>query len=168
MPEKNSAAASAANSYTHYDKLVTPDENIELPNSILKWYNLAKSDAAVPTEIKDLAHSFLMKESDGENLKDFGELGFVILHRCGENFYFLLVSTWRNGNELWESVYAKDGEKDNDFKPFLFETLHRGTFCIWELAVVYHEKNAWRNYLLSARDDEADAKYLQDQYRGEA
>ena len=39
-----------------------------------------------------------------------GELGFVILHRCGEDFYFLLISTWRNENELWETVWAKAGE----------------------------------------------------------
>ena len=39
-----------------------------------------------------------------------GELGFVVLHRCGESFYFLLVCTWRNENELWETVWAKDGD----------------------------------------------------------
>lgn len=38
-----------------------------------------------------------------------GDLGFAILHRCGESFYFLLVSTWGNDNELWETVaYLQD------------------------------------------------------------
>ena len=44
-------------------------------------------------------------------LGDLGELGFVVLHRCGESFYFLLVCTWRNENELWETVWAKDGDE---------------------------------------------------------
>ena len=43
------------------------------------------------------------------DLGRLGELGFVVLHRCGEDFYFLLVCTWRNENELWETVWAKDG-----------------------------------------------------------
>ena len=34
-----------------------------------------------------------------------------ILHRCGEDFYFLLVCTWRNENELWETVWAKNGDE---------------------------------------------------------
>jgi len=37
-------------------------------------------------------------------------LGFVILHRCEEDFYFLIVCTWRNSNELWQTVLYKDGE----------------------------------------------------------
>lgn len=149
------------NSYQHYDKFVEPDNQIVLQNSVLKWYNIAKKDEPVPAEINDLARNFLEKESS----QDLGELGFVILHRCGKDFYFLLVSTWRNGNELWESVYAKDGEKDKDFAPFTFETHHRGTYCIWELAAVWHERNAFRSFVLGEISKE---NYLQNLYRGEA
>lgn len=152
------------NSYQHYDKFVEPNERIILPNSVLKWYNIAKKEEPVPPEINDLARKFLEKESS----QDLGEYGFVILHRCGKDFYFLLVSSWKNGNELWESVCAKDGEKDKDFKPFTFATHHRGTFCIWELAAVWHERNAFRNFLLSAQDETAKRDFLQDIYRGEA
>lgn len=154
--------------YKHYDKFVEPAENIELHGVKLKWYNLAKPGEPVLPEIGDLALSFLEKESTAGNLKDFGKLGFVILHRCGEDFYFLLVNSWRNGNELWESVYAKDGAAQGDFQPFTFQNHHRGTFCVWELAAVWHEQKAWKRYLLSAQDDEARANYLSDCYRGEA
>ena len=56
-----------------------------------------------------------------------------ILHRCGESFYFLLVCTWRNENELWETVWAKDGDGDVFFRPWPIEGTHRPTFCVWEL-----------------------------------
>ncbi len=92
----------------------------------------------------------------------------MILHRCGDAFYFLLVSTWRNENELWELVYAKDGPKQLEFQPFAFDGLHRGTFCVWELAVVWHEQQAWKRYLLSARDEAARLTYQRDCYRGPA
>jgi len=34
---------------------------------------------------------------------------FVIHRLCGESFYFLLVRTRRRCNELWETVYGRDG-----------------------------------------------------------
>ena len=69
-----------------------------------------------------------------------GDLGFVILHRCGEDFYFLLVCTWRNENELWETVWAKDGDADVFFRPWAIDGAHRPTFCVWELGAVVHER----------------------------
>ncbi len=159
---------SAANDHQHYDKLVEPDEIIKLQSSRLKWYNLAKADEPVLPEMRDLARSFLEKEAADGNLKDFGELGFIILHRCGADFYFLLVNSWRNGNELWESVYAKQNAEQTDFQPFTFKNLHRATFCVWELAAVWHEQQAWKRFLLSAKDVEAKQIYLQDRYHGEA
>ena len=153
----------------HYDKFIEPDEDILFENTTLKWYNLAKRDEPVPDEIRALARDFLERESKTGNLKDFGRLGFVILHRCGNDFYFLLAISWRNGNELWESVYAKTNADEKDFQIFTFENdLHRGTFCVWELAAVWHEQQAWRRFLLSEKTAQDESNYLQNKYRGEA
>lgn len=159
---------SAEKDYKHYDKFVEPDELITLQNSRLKWYNLAKKDTPVTPEIYDSARLFLENESEKGNLKDFGELGFVILHRCSADFYFLLVNSWRNDNELWESVYAKNDSTQKDFRLFPFENHHRGTFCVWELAAVWHEQQAWKKFLLSNKDGQAKQNYLYDIYRGKA
>jgi hypothetical protein len=93
-------------------------------------------------------------------------LGFVLLHRCGEDFYFLLVSTWRNENELWETVWAKCGGEDVFFHPWPTDGAHRPTFCVWELGAVAHEREAWTRFLESARDDAAKRAYLRDGYSG--
>lgn len=155
-------------SYTHYDKFIEPGENIKLKNSTLKWYNIAKEDETVPDEIYDLARKFLEKESADGNLKDFGNLGFVILHRCGTDFYFLLAQTWRNGNELWESIYTKNDSGQKDFEKFSFENHHHATFCVWELAAVWYEQQTWKRFLLSGKSTEDELIYLQDKYRGKA
>ena len=149
----------------HYDKLIEPAEQITLRDSTLKWYNLAKSGEPVPEEIFALSRSYLQGNLATE---DLGELGFVILHRCGEDFYFLLLSTWKNGNELWESVYAKQSAADADFAPFPLSDPHHATFCVWELAAVWHEQQAFRRYLLSPATDQDKSAYLSDQYRGVA
>ena len=85
----------------------------------------------------------------------------MILHRCGESFYFLLVSTWRNDNELWETVWAKDGDASG-FHPWPLEGTHRPTFCVWELGAVWHEQQAWSRFLRSDRSPEAEEAYLRD------
>src|SRR5437667_215327 len=89
-----------AESYEHAPKRVRPGESIETDGAMLKWYQLAPQDRQVPDEIDRLARSFLARQT---NLEARG-LGFVILHRCGEDFYFLIVNTWRGNNEVWETV----------------------------------------------------------------
>src|SRR5688572_20325251 len=132
----------AAN-YMHRDKFAIPRDGIVAGDSQLKWSNVAQPDAPVPREIEELARDYL------KDVRVAGDLGFVILHRCGEDFYFLIVSTWRNENELWESVFAKQNAGESDFRPFTAETSHRGTYCVWELGVVWREQQAWKRFLTS-------------------
>src|SRR5260370_38300112 len=76
-------------SYEHGPKRVTPVEPIETNGAVLKWYKLAPEDRQVPDEIDRLARSFLARQT---NLEPKG-LGFSILHRCGQHFYFLIAKT---------------------------------------------------------------------------
>ena len=153
--------------YVHRDKFAEPGDPIKLPSAVLKWYDLARPETPVAPEVRDLARAFLERECIERTPEVAGGLGFAVLHRCGgDGFYFLLVSTWRNENELWESVYAKDSAAQPEFRTFTFAGSHRGTYCVWELGVAWHEQQAWKRYLLSARDEGAKQAYLADLYRG--
>jgi hypothetical protein len=160
---------SIAAGYEHVAKRVEPGPSISVAGAVLKWYDVAPPDDPVPDDVRALAELSLRDAARSCELTLAGELGFVILHRCGESFYFLLVSTWRNENELWETVWAKDGDGDSAFRPWQDEdTTHRPTFCVWELAAVCHERVAWTEYLRSLRDDEAKQTYLRSTYEGAA
>ena len=152
--------------YRHLTKAITPAPGIELGESSLKWYDIAPADEPVPGPIRALARGSLRGAVDSGAIALDDDLGFVILHRCGESFYFLLVSTWRNDNELWETVWAKDGDASG-FHPWPLEGSHRPTFCVWELGAVWHEQQAWSRFLCSERDGEARDAYLRDSYAGE-
>jgi hypothetical protein len=152
--------------YIHRDKFLEPGAPITLPGAILKWYDLARAETPVEPDVRALARAFVERECMARTPELAGGLGFVVLHRCGTDFYFLLVSTWRNENELWESVYAKDNAAALEFRTFTFTGAHRGTYCVWELGAVWHEQQAWKRYLLSARDEAAKRAYLADQFRG--
>jgi hypothetical protein len=160
------ALGNPAAGYVHRDKFIEPGEAVALPSAILKWYDLARGDTPVEAEVRNLARGFLEREGNAGGLDFGGDLGFAVLHRCGADFYFLLVSTWRNENELWESVFAKQSAMAADFQVFPFKSTHRGTYCVWELGAVWHEQQAWRRYLMSSRDDAAKRVYLADGYRG--
>jgi hypothetical protein len=158
--------ASVAENYRHIRKRITPRDGLALPNAWIKWYDLAADATPVEDDVRMLARDFLTREAVARRFDVRGEIGFAILHRCGVDFYFLLVSTWRNENELWESIYAKATAATPDFSPFAFEGQHRGAFCVWELGAVWHEQQAWSRYLVSRRDAAARAAYVEDQYEG--
>jgi hypothetical protein len=153
--------------YEHISKLIRPESSLTLGDTVLKWYDIALADAPVPLAVRALARRNLRDRSKSGELALADELGFVILHRCGESFYFLLVSTWHNDNELWETVWAKDGDDAVKFEPWPIAGSHRPTFCVWELGAVCHEQQTWSRYLRTPRDRLAKRAYLGDSFAGE-
>jgi hypothetical protein len=162
-----SEAALAESGYEHITKVVRPQSSLTLRSTVLKWYEIAPADAPVPLVVRALARRNLRDASKDGSLGISGDFGFVILHRCGEDFYFLLVSTWQNENELWETVWAKDGDTTFGFRPWPVEGTHHPTFCVWELGAVCHERQAWSDYLRSPRDAFAKGAYLGSCFDGE-
>ena len=136
MPQRNAYLTNilqrdpgVARQYRHAPKQVTPGDLIETESTVLKWYSLFSEGQPVPADIERLARSYLARTA----LEAKG-LGFVILHRCGNDFYFLIVSTWRGNNEVWETVFYKDGDAMADFALWPRDGMHKPTFCVWELA----------------------------------
>jgi hypothetical protein len=149
--------------YGHAPKQVTPGNPIEPTGSVLKWYAIHSEDRPVPDDITRLARAYLVKTP----LEARG-LGFVLLHRCGQDFYFLIVCTWRNNNELWETVFYKDVDAMPNFALSPRDREHKGTSCVWELAPVWHEKQACVRFLNSPRDEAAGRVWLDDRFAGVA
>ena len=149
--------------YRHGPKRVTPGEPLEIPGALLKWYGLHPDDRPIPEDVTRLARALLATtplEASG--------LGFVLLHRCGTDFYFHIIGTWRNSNELWLTVFYKDGDRMADFELFPRDGAHKPALCVWELVPVWHEQQAWERFLLSSRDEAAAQAWLADRYAGPA
>jgi len=163
---KKSGLKYVDSAYRHYPKLVTPQPGIELSGARLKWYDLARAEAPVPDDIRQMGRNYLAAEAKAGRLELDAELGFVILHFCGTEFFFLIVSTWRGNNELWESVYYKRDAAMPGFALFPRENRHKGTYCVWELGPAWHEKQAWERFLNSPRDAAAERTYLEDRFAG--
>ena len=152
--------------YRHGSKEIEPAPAITLGETVLKWYDIAPADDPIPAELLILARGTLHVAAEAGALDLADDLGFVILHRC-ESFYFLILCTWRNENEVWSTVFAKDGEDEHAFRPWATEGSHRPTFCVWELGAVWHEQQAWSRFLRSDRGAAQREAYLRDTFVGE-
>jgi hypothetical protein len=151
--------------YRYYEKIVRPGEGLNLPNAYLKWYDLYPPDAEITPEQVGETRAFLHAKVEAGRLNLNGDLGFVILHRAGP-VLLLLITTWRNTNEMWESVFVKEAGQATSYAPVAFEDSHRGTYCVWELGAAWHERNAWVRFLSSERDEQAKLEYLNDLFEG--
>jgi hypothetical protein len=161
LPEVFNNDSGVASGYRHVSKWVSPGEPLEPKGAFLKWYGLHPVDSPIPDDLSRLARARLLASP-----LDARGLGFVILHRCGSNFYFLIVCTWRESNELWQTVFYKNGASMNEFEVFPRGDTHIPTLCVWELGPVWHEQGAWERYLLSARDDAAAKDWMADTTSG--
>ncbi|PCH48430.1 MAG: hypothetical protein COC23_00220 [Hyphomicrobiales bacterium] len=146
--------------YRHYEKAIRCHGVIHPTNNRLKWYDITRSDQPIEQPIRDLGRDFLSRQTTSVGIPSAQELGFVVLHRCGEGFYFLMLCTWRENNELWKTVFFFEADRMEDFALFPQDEPHKGTFCVWEMAVVSHETQAWTTYLLSDRTDQDAGTYL--------
>ena len=158
-----SGAGSVPAEYEHVGKLAVPGEPLVAAGAALKWYDVHRDDAPTPAAVQREAREFLLAEAQAGSMAFDDELGFVELHRCSDSFYFLLVCTWRVANEVWETIYYKDGAC---FALFPREGPHKGTFCVWELGVILHERAAWTRFLRSGRDAAAVEAYMADRFAG--
>jgi hypothetical protein len=155
--------------YRHHRRQVTPGVTLRLPRTALKWYEIRRPDAPLPEGLEEATRAFVREEVEAGRLDVAGQPGFVMLHLADaqgrpNSVSLLLVSTWNQANEIWESVYWRpvDGGAYQRVK----KGDHAATYCVWELAAVWHERNAWDRFLDSARDEAALEAYLDDRFSG--
>lgn len=151
--------------YEYYQKMVRPGEDLSLPNAYLKWYDIYPPDAEVTQEQVAEGRAHLEGEVEAGKLRLEGNLGFVLLHRAGK-MLLLMVTTWRNTNEMWEWVYVKEAGQVEGYREVVPDDAHRATYCVWELGPVWHERDAWVRFLSSRRDEQAKLDYVNSRFSG--
>ncbi|QBD81131.1 hypothetical protein EPA93_36230 [Ktedonosporobacter rubrisoli] len=154
-----------ATDYQHRPKLVRPGQALSTPQVYLKWYDLYPEAMPIEAQQAESARTFFRAELEAGRLALQNELGFIIHHRCSSVFIFY-VCTWRNENELWETIYYRDENSPESFQRLEREAI-TPTYCVWVLGVVGHEMQAWTRYLYTQRDEAAKYAYTQDQLSGQ-
>ncbi|MFZ1688135.1 MAG: hypothetical protein WAU70_11970 [Flavobacteriales bacterium] len=88
----------------------------------------------------------------------------LIVHE-GREGYFAIVSWWIDSNMLQTSVYFSTDPIHRDFRLFS----DNGIFtCIWEMAVLWFERNAWVECVLKApKDPQAFVRYMEQHFNAD-
>jgi hypothetical protein len=153
-----------ASHYVHIAKIVQPVQAIRPAGCYLKWYLVFPEERGFAEPEVTAAQAFVLDEIARGQLALQDEVGFVVQHRC-TGADILYVCSWRDNNELWETIYSKGKEPES-----LFAVAHRetktGTFCVWVIPIVASEQQAWVTYLRSARDEVAQEAYFSHQFDG--
>jgi hypothetical protein len=147
---------------TFKEKLLTSRPPIEVADSWLKRYYVTTETALFTPVIEQAAVDILpklMPEPDGTP-----PAGFIVLHRGQDGAAYLNAYCW-----VWDNVLHMRGAAaaqpelgcpDDD--PAHFIVLDRSWFgCVWELAPVQHERNAWIRHMLAPDEPDLD-RYLAD------
>ncbi|MBI2546974.1 MAG: hypothetical protein HYW23_00830 [Candidatus Aenigmarchaeota archaeon] len=147
--------------YVHKQRKVWSAGLVTAPSLVLKLYDMYV-DGTPPHDIAFIRQSkeFLKKEIRQGKIEPYLGLGFVILSED-----MLNVARWDTKypvvikNQIYGYGQGLLGAPDLDTaKPL--DIRSEGAFCIWELGIVNHEKNAWKRYLKSKRSEADKMQYL--------
>ena len=141
--------------YSHVRKALRPAPSLIAPDVFQKWYVVYPHRRPFADAEVGAAQSFLLSEIDAGRLSLRHEVGFTVQHRCA-NIDIFYVCSWRQNNELWETIYYLPTGGAYQLASRDSKT---GTYCVWVIPVVAHEQRAWLNYLNSARDTAARSAY---------
>jgi len=114
----------------------------------LKGYSVRYGDRPVHWEEHregiDLALAALPEAKPAEGRPG---LGFLIVHR-GRAAEYVVLAWWDRQNELPVRVFVRDG---GPWRPAREDE----SFCVWDLEIIAHERDAYVETVLAGRDAEA-------------
>jgi len=125
------------------------------PSLVLKLYSMHDVEKPLEDILVDDSKEFLKNEIQIRRINPYLGLGFAILSKDMFN-----VARWDTTYPivLQNQLYSFDNGDLSSAK--LLDIREIGTFCIWELSIVNHEKEAWFNFLISLRREQDKKDYL--------
>lgn len=85
------------------------------------------------------------------------KIATLILHE-GKEGCFAIINWWIDENMLQNFVYLMD--VSNEYKLFSDNGI---TTCVWEIAIIWHERNAWVKHVLMKNENPDFQAYINEQ-----
>jgi hypothetical protein len=128
----------------------------------VKVYGISALEELPPVElveaIKEVAAALLPRPAA---TNDRYGVAFLYAHQGRNGGGYASVNWWSNENELFHFQYESTPERIGDLRPI--EETGGSCACVWDLAVIDHERRAWVDLVL-ANDRGPDLEaYLQAQ-----
>jgi len=150
--------------YAHHQRVVRSGDPLVLERAVLKWYEVYRVGEEPGRDLDAAARDAALALASGDAFPLQHGFGFVVVHHSTANDY-VIVCSWFQVQELWHAILVRTADGSAGFRQE-WPSRTSGSFCVWEMAPMWHERNAWERYLWSARDIEARRAYLEDQLTG--
>lgn len=125
---------------------------------MIKAYSISAKHKLVPNELVDLAQGrlteWLRKSTDYSNYK----VAILIIHE-GVDGIFTLLNWWIDENTIQNQVFFSSYDEPGTYKGLSKDGI---VACVWELAVLWHERNAWIKHILKKNDQPDWEGYVND------
>lgn len=111
----------------------------------IKIYTILMENDEIETKVLDviLANVPQLLAKHNKHKVNHYNLATMIVHK-GIDACFVIINWWVNDNMLQHHVYAID--ENDQITEFANNEI---ITCIWEMAVLWHERNAWIKYILT-------------------
>lgn len=124
----------------------------------IKIYSISRDNEYVHIEVVALAKTYLtlwLQKTSNYALTTY-KLATLILHE-GKEGCFAIINWWIDENMLQNHVYLLENGKTQ-----FVEYSNRGIMaCVWELEVIWFERNKWVQHILKKASNPNYNKYLQ-------
>lgn len=113
----------------------------------VKVYSISMKTEYVQNKFTDLAKRCLsewLQQITNYPLETY-KIATLILHECKEGC-FAIINWWIDENMLQQFVYLASREKPEVYKLYSDKGM---VSCVWELEVLWFERNAWLHYVLA-------------------
>lgn len=149
--------------YQHEPRDVRSRGVVTTPRLALKFYSMMKPSTSSATirETVDAAQRLLKTEIKYGKIAPEVGMGFAILSED-----MLNVARWDSKHPIVLKNYIYEYEKGDVLTATPTYAGEIGSFCIWELCIVQHERDAWKRYLVSEHEEEDKKRYLEDCFEG--
>jgi len=131
------------------------------PNLVLKLYHMFVSDKPLDPNYLEQNMEYIEKQIRDDVIKSHIGMGFAKV--CKDA---IGVATWDENNPIViqsQLFYVKNQDISTAEEMNIGE---EGPYCVWELGIVAHEKEAWKRYLDSQHTEKDKEKYLNDTIEG--
>ena len=128
-----------------------------------KIYNIKYDETKVIPEIEKIIKSKLpdwVKEKTQINSYPNYKIGTVIIHEA-KDCVFTLVNWWVYENVLQHHVYFSELDSPNEIVDYSDKGIQ---FCVWEISVLWFEKNLWVENILKNSKNPNWESYLNNHY----
>lgn len=136
-------------------------EIFEQQNICFKYYSISNRNEIAEQKNREIVKQKALlwlqaMESQGFNTY---QTAIVMVHEVKEGLMGI-ISRWIDENMLQTHVYLQNSNQPNEFHLISQNGI---STCVWEIAVLWHERNAWVKHILTQHKKPDMQSYLNEQ-----